>query len=310
MATFTGTNLNETITPTFVSPTVVRNPPGSFPGSPTGDTLKGMGGNDILTGGLGNDQLDGGTGADTMTGGLGNDTYVVDNVGDRVAEGGFVIKGIGPSTLILSGGIDTVQSSISYALPADIENLLLTSFADINGTGNSLNNNITGNSGKNVLDGGTGTDTMTGGRGDDTYVVDNVGDVVIERGPGPTSVISPPSLSLNFGNDTVLSSISYTLPDDVENLTLTGANNINGNGNSLDNVINGNAGANVLDGLGDNDTLNGGAGNDTLIGGVGMDRLTGGLGADRFVLNFAYESPIAAPDEITDFAGNGDSLGT
>jgi Ca2+-binding RTX toxin-like protein len=262
-----------------------------------------------------------------MSGGVGNDTYVVDDSGDRVVEGLVLVKGAtGLSPISLSGGVDTVQSSISYTLPADVEDLVLTGFANINGTGNSLNNNITGNDGRNTLDGRVGADTMTGGLGDDTYVVDNVGDVVMERGPGPTPVISP-SLTLNYGIDTVVSSISYTLPANVENLTLTGASNMDGTGNNLRNVINGNAGANVLVGLGDSDTLNGGMGNDTLvggadndildggadsdtlIGGVGMDWLVGGLGVDQFVLNFAKESLLGAPDAIIDFAGNGDFAG-
>src|SRR6185295_12712336 len=72
--------------------------------------------------------------------------------------------------------------------------------------------------------------------------------------------------SANEGTDTVLSSISYTLPSGVENLTLvSGAGAINGTGNSLDNAIIGNEGANVL------------------TGGAGTDTLTGNAGADTFV---------------------------
>ena len=191
--------------------------------------------NDTILGGTGNDILDGGPGLDTMTGGQGDDTYVVDDSGDSVTE-------------LANEGTDTVQSSTTYALGSDVENLTLTGNAAINGTGNALDNVLTGNSGDNVLDGGTGADTLVGGAGHDTYVVDDVGDVVTE--------------SLNEGTDTVQSAITYTLGTNVEHLTLTGTAAVNGTGNMLNNVLTGNSAANVLDG---------GAGADLLIGGDGDD---------------------------------------
>ncbi|MCW1429819.1 calcium-binding protein [Novosphingobium sp. JCM 18896] len=117
--------------------------------------------------------------------------------------------------------------------------------------------------GDDLLDGGLGADFMLGGDGDDTYVVDDVGDLVMEFPFG--------------GLDTVRSSISYSLdaaPDTrltVENLALTGAAAINGTGNGLDNLLTGNAAANVLDGRAGNDRIDGGAGADTMIGGLGDD---------------------------------------
>ena len=210
-------------------------------------TLQGLGGNEIfigtsgtdtLVGRGGNDILDGGAGADAMQGGAGNDTYLVDNAGDVVMENA-------------SEGTDLVQSTVSFTLGTNVDNLTLTGSGNINGTGNGDANVITGNSGNNTLDGGVGADTLTGGDGNDTYVVDNAGDVVTE------------AATVGSGTDTVQSSISYTLGANVENLTLTGSGNINGTGNGDANVITGNTGNNILIGGGSNDTLVGGAGTDT-----------------------------------------------
>jgi Ca2+-binding RTX toxin-like protein len=96
---------------------------------------------------------------------------------------------------------------------------------------------------------------MVGGDGNDTYTVNTAQDVVTEAAGG--------------GSDKVLSSITYTLGANVEELELTGGGNIDGTGNTLANIITGNSGNNVLAGGSGDDTLNGGAGNDTLNGGNG-----------------------------------------
>lgn len=204
-----------------------------------GNTVAGRtSGADVLTGDAGANLLDGRAGADILTGRTGDDTYVVDNAGDVVNE-------------LADGGFDTVRSSISFVLPADVENLVLTGTAAINGTGNAQVNRIEGNAAANILDGGAGEDTLIGGAGNDIYLVDNTADQVKEFAGG--------------GLDAVTSSVSYTLPDEVERLTLTGLEAINATGNALNNTLTGNANNNVLDGAAGVDTLIGGLGDDTYV---------------------------------------------
>ncbi|MFO0701090.1 MAG: putative Ig domain-containing protein [Nitrospira sp.] len=139
------------------------------------------------------------------------------------------------------------------------------------------NDMLTGGIGNDVLNGGTGIDIMRGGLGDDRYVVENSGDGVIEQ--------------LNEGADTVLSSVTYTLGSNVENLTLTGTGAINGTGNALNNVLLGNSASN---------TLNGGAGHDWLDGGLGSDTMIGGIGDDRYVVNQTGDIVIEQVGEGSD----------
>ena len=156
-----------------------------------------------------------------MRGGVGDDTYIVDNVADSVVEN--------PAQ-----GTDLVNSSVTFTLSVNVENLTLTGAGAINGTGNTQANVINGNVGANILNGAVGADTMAGSVGNDTYIVDNAGDTVTENAAS--------------GTDLVESSVTFTLGDNVENLTLTGLLAINGTGNTLANVIHGNGGANTLSG--------------------------------------------------------------
>jgi Ca2+-binding RTX toxin-like protein len=170
----------------------------------------------------------------------------------------------------VNAGVDSVQSSVTHTLSANVENLTLTGTAAINGTGNALNNILVGNNAAN---------TLTGGAGNDTYLV-GTGDMVVE--------------GANAGIDTVQSSVTWTLGANVENLSLLGVAAINATGNTLANVLVGNAGHN---------TLSGGDGNDTLSGGNGNDVLNGGTGSDLFQL-----ARGEGHDTITDASGTGDRL--
>jgi Ca2+-binding RTX toxin-like protein len=131
------------------------------------DALSGDRGADTLDGGAGSDTLDGGAGDDLMLGGAGDDVYVVNSSGDVVED-------------VPDDGVDTVLSAVDFALGADLDNLTLTGLRGASGTGNSLHNVLLGNAGFNTLDGRAGADTMSGGEGRDSYVVDDLGDLVIE----------------------------------------------------------------------------------------------------------------------------------
>ncbi len=257
-------------------------------GGSENDKLAGGGGNDDLYGRGGTDQLDGGAGADTMQGGDGNDTYIVDDASDSITENA-------------GEGTDSVKSSVSFLLGANLENLTLTGAATI-GNGNALNNKMIGNGivnalygadGNDTLDGKGGADFLFGGAGNDKYVVDDVNDQVFE--------------DAGEGNDSVSASVSFTLSANVEKLTLTGLLNINGDGNDLANSIGGNKGDNVLHGGLGKDTLSGGDGADKLFGGAQADKLTGGAGADQF--NFDTLTTSADKDTITDFVSGTDKIG-
>jgi len=130
------------------------------------DAIYGENDPDIILGGKGNDILDGGAGRDVMTGGDGNDTYIVDNMRDTILE-------------FYNEGTDTIQSSITYTLSNNVENLTLTGTAAINGTGNNLNNMLTGNSAENSLTGNAGNDTLEGGKSDDILTGGNGSDTYL-----------------------------------------------------------------------------------------------------------------------------------
>src|SRR6185503_9159984 len=141
-------------TVTFTLPSNVENLTLSGPSAldATGNALA-----NVLVGNSADNTLNGGAGADSMYGGVGDDTYLIDNADDTVFE-------------LADEGIDTVRSSRTYALTPNVEHLVLTGTAAINGTGNGLDNSISGTTAANVLSGGAGADVLAGGKGSDTYL--------------------------------------------------------------------------------------------------------------------------------------------
>ncbi len=311
------------------------------------DTLNGLGGNDTLLGNGGNDTLDGGTGNDRLLGGRGSDTYrygqgygfdVIDNSGGASSDFDTLrltdlnanqirLTRIGNDlvlTVLATGETLTVSQCFADAdhqidriqfadgsrwsaadvllnlyyppvVPSDGADVINGNPTDDNLLGLAGNDTLYGNSGNDTLDGGIGNDRMEGGIGNDTYVVDATGDVVVEAS--------------GAGDDLVQASISYTLGNNVERLTLTGSANINGTGNALANTLIGNAGNNLLDGGAGNDLIQGGDGNDTLQGGAGNDGLNGDAGNDLLDGGAGNDSMAGGSgDDIYIVGQSGDSV--
>ena len=156
------------------------------------------------------------SGPNTLIGLGGNDTYYVNNAADVVIE-------------VPGGGVDTVLASVNYTMPADAEGLYMIG-SGLTGTGT--------NNADSLLSSG-GPNTLVGLGGDDLYYVNNAADVVVE--------------APNQGFDSVMTSLSYTLPANVEALYLTGSG-LTGTGNSGANTLV-TIGANTLVGLGGDDTF-------------------------------------------------------
>lgn len=220
-------------------------------GNGIGNRLEGGRGNDRIFGADGNDWIDGGTGNDLLDGGNDNDTVLGGDGNDQLSGGA------GRDTLSGNLGSDRINGG-------DGNDLLFGGTFTFAAGGDP-------DTGNDWLDGGTGADLLSGGAGNDTYIVDNVGDNVVE--------------GLNRGIDLVQSSISYTLTAEVEHLTLTGFGAIDGTGNILNNTIVGNSAANRLTGNAGDDVLQGNGGNDVLFGGLGWDRMMGGDGSDTYYVD-------------------------
>jgi Ca2+-binding RTX toxin-like protein len=271
------------------------------------DALFGGTGDDLLLGGVGNDYLDGGTGVDDLEGGTGDDTYIIDDSNDVVVEAA-------------DEGTDAVQTTASYTLSANIENMFLMGDGAIDGTGNDLDNYIAGNDGVNTIHGGGGSDTIVSGGGndvligdggDDKYVfdADSGSDVIDNTGGGFDGVfftdgITRDRLSFTRDGDDLLifvdnatdpsvrvqghflggdAAIDYVQPDGGNYLTTAEINQLVAGGETggeYDQVIEGTAAGEQLVGGAGKDNVKGLGGDDTLFGMAGDDLLEGGDGSD------------------------------
>lgn len=182
------------------------------------------------------------------------------------------------NSLILTG--DNSDNTITWGGSSGV--ILDGGDGDDTLTGGDANDTLIGGSGNDRLDGKGGSNTLIGGNGNDTYIVSSTRNLIVEEANG--------------GIDTVEASLSWTLGNHLEHLTLTGGDAINGSGNELDNILIGNAGKNIL---------TGGAGNDTLDGGSGVDTLIGGTGDDTYVVDLiakgtGAKANVALEDTITE----------
>ncbi len=174
-------------------------------------------------------------------------------------------------------GNDTAQSSLSYVLPVNVENLALTGGSAIDGAGNAVANALTGNAANNRLDGMEGDDTLDGGDGNDT-------------------------LAGNQGSDQLLGgSGDDILQGGKDNDRLEG-------GDGFDTLIGGD-GNDVLAGMNQGDSLAGGNGDDFLGGGKGLDILDGGEGNDTLVGGLGSDTLIGGNGiDTADYSGSAEAL--
>lgn len=245
--------------------------------------LVGGAGADQLFGAGGDDRLQGGGGSDYLAGGDGDDTVLMD--GSWSSYSFTLVDGVLSFSSAITFETDRIVGveHFSFAdLTLDYEDLFTTPHLNpvygdarantLKGTaggdlvgGLAGNDTLYGYAGDDTLDGGAGSDKMIGGAGDDTYVVDDARDKVSE--------------SADAGDDRVLSDVSWTLPNQVETLVLTGGA-VNATGNKAANTLVGNDADNLLDGK------------------AGIDAMAGGLGNDSYVVDLAEE--LGLIDEAAD----------
>jgi Ca2+-binding RTX toxin-like protein len=233
------------------------------------DIIFGGAANDTFAASAGNDSIDGGIGTDTalLSGLLTDYTYEASGTGikitDKTAGRDGADNDINIERFQFSDGLTMTQSQ----LLAVYNTVTLTTGNDIYAATNTTNllvyalagnDTLTATTTANIItvfDGAAGDDTfqdtaaataqgaviMSGGDGNDTYIVSKARDLVQEMANG--------------GSDTVRTALAaYTLADNVENISLTGAANQTISGNASDNVFSGFHATSTLDGAGGADT--------------------------------------------------------
>ncbi|MCJ2132282.1 M10 family metallopeptidase [Methylobacterium sp. E-045] len=231
----------------------------------------------------------------TIWDGNGRDTYDLSNYATALdvdlRPGAF--STFSPAQLVnhqaYSGGDAIAVGNVANALlhQGDLRSLIE------NAIGGRGHDRIVGNTADNRLDGGLSSDTMFGLTGNDTYLVDDRRDTVVERA--------------GQGTDSVRSSVSYALGENVEHLILIGKA-ARAVGNDLANALRGNAGDNVLNGGAGHDRLYGNDGADRLSGGLGNDRLDGGAGNDTLSGGWGHDVLIGGRGSNVLTGGRGDDV--
>lgn len=266
----------------------------------TTKSITGTSAAETLTGTAGNDLITGNGGVDTLKGGQGDDTYIVSVAGTKVVEE-------------FDSGIDTVKSSVSFALGSYIENLTLTGTANINATGNAQPNIIIGNSGNNIIDGGDGNDILTGGGGRDTFVITkgNGTDIITDFQTGNTSqsdVIKLNGYGLLTLSDvkqvmTQVGSDVYIQLSEFETLVVRDTTISAFTASNFDfpdappesgTPIRWTTGTDAAD------TIVGSSSNENINGGKGADTLIGGKGDDTYVIGNSSQTVIEKANEGID----------
>lgn len=209
-------------------------------------------------------------------------SYLVNAKGALISgdQGGILLRDMGDMTLLNRG---TIRSE---AVAIESENNDLT----LRNTGKIIGDVALGG-GDDTVDtrGGTIKGVIYGGDGDDSFITSSA-KITFQEG-------------VNGGEDRVISTVSYTLGANIENLALLGKKDIDGTGNDEDNGIFGNQGDNVLFGHGGDDMMAGAAGNDELHGGAGTDIFffVAGNDVDR-IKDFTDAEDLLAIDDVQTFA--------